>query len=220
MRTCRHFAAALLGLLILVPAGRAEKNADLKPTLVPAASVALDEKFDATALPAEWRVAKGDWQVAGGAVVGKEKASDMHAAVLTLNRPFKTAAVRFSFRRDGATGFNLSFNHAKGHLFRIAVADDGLSLIKDKDKNDAASKQQVLSKIPCKLPPGQWHTLLVEISGEKIALQADNGEKLFAQAPSLDVEKTGYRFVTRGSSISIDDLIIWQAAAKEPPGKR
>jgi hypothetical protein len=210
MRTQTLIPATILGFVLFSPLARAEKNADLKPTLVPATSAVVQENFDAASLPASWRVNKGTWQVSDGAVVGQEKPADMHAAVLTLARPFQSAAVRFSFRRDGATGFNLSFNHPKGHLFRIGVSDDGLTLTKDRDKNDPASRPQVLGKAAGKFPPGAWHTLLVEIDGEKVALQADNGEKLFAKTPAFNVEKTGYRFVTRGSSLLIDDVTIWE----------
>jgi len=202
-------AVAILGVLPAIC--RAEKNADLKPTLIPAANAGLKESFDAAALSEAWRINKGDWQVKEGVVVGKEKAEDMHAAVLTLAKPFSSAAVRFSFRRDGATGFNLSFNHAKGHLFRIAIADGQLTLSKDKDKNDAASKAEVLAQADAKFPAGQWHTLLVEVQGDSVKVQADNGAKLTAKNAALNVEKTGYRFVTRGSSLLIDDLTIWSA---------
>jgi hypothetical protein len=188
---------------------RAEKNADLKPTLIPAATASVKESFDTTALPEAWRVNKGDWQVKDGAVVGKEKAEDMHAAVLTLTKPFSSTAVRFSFKRDGATGFNLSFNHAKGHLFRLAIADGGLTLSKDKDKKDPNSKIEVLARAEGKFPPGQWHTLLVEVQGDTVSVQADNGAKLTAKHADLNVEKTGYRFVTRNSSLLLDDLTIW-----------
>lgn len=209
MRVILGTLGAVVGLSLLAAVGRAEKNADLKPTLVTADAV-VKENFDAASLPEGWKVNKGEWQVTGGAVVGKELPADMHAAVLTLGKPFKSAAVRFSFKRDGAATFNLSFNHPKGHLFRIAVSDDALTLNKDKDKSDPASKIEVLGKAAGKFPAGQWHTLLVEVQGSKVTVQADNGEKILAQVPAFDVEKTGYRFVTRGSSLLIDDLTIWQ----------
>lgn len=202
-------AVAILGVTLAAAVCRAEKNADLKPALIPAANPSVKESFDATALPEAWKVNKGDWQVAGGALVGKEKAEDMHAAVLTLAKPFSSSAVRFSFRRDGATGFNLSFNHAKGHLFRIAIADGAMTLSKDKDKKDPNSKVVQLARAEGKFPPGQWHTLLVEVQGDTVSVQADNGAKLTAKHADLNVEKTGYRFVTRGSSLSIDDVTIW-----------
>jgi hypothetical protein len=130
--------------------------------------------------------------------------------VLTLQKPFKNAILRFSFKCDGITGFNLSFNHAKGHLFRILVTKDGLTINKDKDKKDPNSRVLMLAKADGDFASGEWHTLQVEIQGDKVAVQADNGIKLQASHAGLDVEKTGYRFVMRGSSLMLDDVTIWQ----------
>jgi hypothetical protein len=170
---------------------------------------AAKETFDSGKLPKNWVVNKGDFQVREGSLVGWEKKEDMHAAVLTLQKPFKNSVMRFSFKRDGATGFNLSLNHAKGHLFRILINDDGLTLTKDKDKKDAASKPVVLAKGDGKFPMGEWQTMVVEIVGDQVAVQADNGVKLQASDKALAVEKTGYRFVTRGSKVLIDDVTVW-----------
>ena len=127
-------------------------------------------------------------------------------------QPFKNSIVRFSFKRDGVTAFHISFNHPKGHLFRIIINDDSLTINKDKDKNDPNSKPLVLAKADGKFPTGQWQTLLIEIQGDKVAVLADNGVRAEASHPSLKVEKTGYRFVTRGSSLLLDDLTIWNVA--------
>ena len=118
----------------------AEKDADLKLLISKATKPVVQEKFDGPKLPKGWVVNKGDFQIREGTIAGWEKKEDMHAAVLTLQKPFKNSILRFSFKRDGVTGFNLSFNHPKGHLFRILINDDGLQVNKDKDKKDAASK--------------------------------------------------------------------------------
>jgi hypothetical protein len=52
--------------------------------------------------------------------------------------------------------------------------------------------------------------MLVEIQGDKVTVQADNGIKLAAREPSLDVEKTGFRFVVRGAALLLDDLKVWR----------
>jgi len=199
-----------LCVILLSGIARAEKGAKLNPVLAKPGKVILEELFDGSELAKGWAVNKGTWQIKEGMVVGQEKKEDMHAAVLTLQQPFRNSIVRFSFKRDGATGVNLSFNHPKGHLFRITVTDDALTLVKDKDTKDAASKQQVLAKGDGKFPMGQWITMQVEVQGDKVAVQTDNGVKLEAKSAGLDVEKTGYRFVTRAASLNLDDLTIWQ----------
>ena len=189
----------------------ADEAADLKPLLNQPGKVVVEEKFAAAALPSSWGGVQGDWQVRDGAVVGKEKASDEHPAVLFLNQPHRDAIIRFSFKLDGAKNFAVSLNHPKGHLFRIAVAEDGLTISKDKDKKDPASKAVPLGKAAGKFAPGKWHTLLVETQGAKVSVQADNGAKLDASHPGLDVDKTGYRFVMRGESLRVTDVKVWQA---------
>jgi hypothetical protein len=204
--------AAVLGISVLGigAMARAEKDADLKLQLSKASKTVIQEKFDGAKLPKGWVVNKGDFQVREGTIAGWEKKEDMHAAVLTLQKPFKNSILRFSFKRDGVTGFNLSFNHAKGHLFRILINDDGLTINKDKIKNDPASKPLVLGKAEGKFPTGQWQTLMVEVIGDKVAVQCDNGVKLEVRHPGLEIEKTGYRFVMRGSTLFLDDVNVWE----------
>ena len=210
MMMLRAAVLSSLAMVLSLSVARAEKAADLKPVLAKPGKVVLEEHFGASELAKGWTTPKGNWQIKDGAVVGKEKKEDMHAAVLTLTQPFKNTIVRYSFKRDGATGVTLSFNHPKGHLFRILINDDSLAINKDPDKNVAGSKAKPLAKADGKFPAGQWHTLLVEIQGDKVAVQADNGVKLQASDPSLNVEKTGYRFVMKGESLLLDDLTIWQ----------
>jgi 3-keto-disaccharide hydrolase len=209
MKTLNLVALPLAALLGFASVSRAEKDADLKLLISKASKTVAPEKFDGPKLPKGWVVNKGDFQIREGMLVGWEKKEDMHAAVLTLQKPFKNSILRFSFKRDGATGFNVSLNHPKGHLFRILINDDGLQINKDKDKNDAASKPLVLGKAEGKFPPGQWQTLQIEIVGDKVAVQADNGVKLEVSNPALAVEKTGYRFVLRGSKLLLDDVSVW-----------
>ncbi len=197
---------------------QAEKDTDLKLLIGKVSkSAAIADKFEGPKTPAEghklpkhWVANKGEFQLREGSLAGWEKKEDKHAAVLTLQKPFKNSVIRFSFKRDGVTGFNLSFNHPKGHLFRILINDDGLTINKDKDKNDPASKPQLLGKAEGKFPTGQWQTLQVEIVGDRVAVQADNGVKLEVKNAALDVEKTGYRFVMRGSTLLLDDVNVWE----------
>lgn len=195
-----------LGLLASALPSYAGKGAALKPTLGTAGDVIAEDKFDASALDKSWAVAKGDWQIVDGAVVGKEKAADNHAGVMALNKPIHDTAVQFSLKLDGAKGCDISFNHPKGHLFRVVVTPAGVSIHKDGDKNDKSIKAAELGKVAAKFEPGQWTSFLIEVKGGKVAVQTDTGLKVEGSDPSLDVDKTGYRFVVRGESLAIDDF--------------
>src|SRR4029079_13076941 len=209
-------ALSIFSILGLASASWADKDMELKTLICKANKSAVQEKFDAPKLPKGWAAAKGEFQVREGALAGWEKKEDKHAAVLTLQKPFKNSIIRFSVKRDGVTGFNVSFNHAKGHLFRIMINDDGLVINKDKDKKDPASKPLVLGKAEGKFAPGTWQTMQIEIVGDKVAVQADNGVKLEAKNAALDIEKTGYRFVIKGSTLLLDDVSIWDVQPAQP----
>jgi len=197
-------------VLLLVKLAAAEKGAELKPTLAKPGAIVREDHFESGELAKPWTVGKGDWSVKDGTIVGREKKEDMHAAVLTLPHPHRNTILRYSFKLDGATNFNLSFNHAKGHLFRIVVAENGLTISKDKDKKDDSTKPEVLGKAAGKFPSGQWYTMLVEIQGDRVAVQTDNGVKVEGHDASLDVDKTGYRFVTKNGPLLLDDVTVWQ----------
>ncbi len=189
----------------------AEKNATLEPKLVAAGSATITENFDEplgkTAVPV-----KGEWEVVDGVLIGKELATDKHAAVLNYQKKNRNSAVQFSFKLDGSTnGLSFSLNHSKGHLFRVVVNPNGMTVNLDKDKKDPASKAKVLGGAKGKVESGKWHTLLIEIVDDKVAAQTDNGLSVEASHPSLATEKPNYRFVMRGDSLSIDDLKIWEA---------
>ena len=190
----------------------AGKNADLKLSIPVAGKPTYEASLDNGSLEKPWAVAKGDWVIKDGSIVGKEKVEDKHNAVLALNLPKRDSVIRFSFKMEGSKLFHLSFNHAKGHLFRVQVTPDGLSVNLDKDKKDEKSKAIVLGKSMIAFASGEWHTMQVEINGEKVIIQSDNGAKVEAMSPALNVDKTGYRFVVKGESLLLDDLKVWNVA--------
>jgi hypothetical protein len=208
-----HKPLAILTTLALSSAfSFAAKDADIKPAIATPGKSLLETHFKAGALEAPWTVAKGDWTSQDGALVGKEKASDNHPAVLFLKLPERDSIIRFSYKLDGAKGFALSYNQPTGHLFRVAISADSLTITKDPDKKDPTSKPVQLGKTKAALPVGEWHTILVEVKGDQVEVQTDDGAKVEGKDPSLAVDKTGYRFVVKGESLLIDDVRVWEVA--------
>ena len=210
MKTLTRIALAASIIALSGPLALAGKATDLKPSLAKPGTLVIEEDFSASSLPKAWVPAKGEWIPHDGVMIGKEKKEDQHAAVLTLTQPNHNSIIRFSFKLDGTDGFALSYNSAKGHLFRIQVATGGITINKDKDKKDPNSKAAVLGKAEGKFEQGQWYSMLVEIQGGQVAVQTDNGVKLNATNPELDVDKTGYRFVMRNSAFALDDVRVWE----------
>jgi len=188
----------------------AEKNVSLETKLAAVSSPQVSESFD-KAIAEPMIGVKGEWTVTDGTLVGKELASDQHAAVLSFQKKNRDSVVRFSFKADGNTkGFNFSLNHAKGHLFRVVITPASISINLDKDKKDPESKAVVLATAKGKIENGEWHTLQVEMVGDCVRAQTDGGLKVEASHPKLNTEKPNYRFVMSGDSLSIDDLQIWE----------
>jgi hypothetical protein len=194
----------LLGVAPLFAAKRAQIASELgRP-----GAVILQDDFERSDRGDAWQVAKGDWTIVEGSLVGKELPADKHAAVGSIGGTHRDSIVRFSFQFNGAKQFSFSLNKAKGHLARLNVNEQGLTLLMDKDKADPQSKAEVLAKAQGVIEPNHWHTLQVEIVGDRITARTDSGLKVSGQHPDLACEKPGYRFVVSGESLRIDDLTV------------
>jgi len=196
-----------LALMVFAPTLLpAEKNADLKPVLVKAGKPSQSQTFDNNKLGKQWAVNKGEWQIEENVLVGKELPADKHAAVLTWKLPNRNSMLRCSFQLKDAKFFHLSLNHPRGHLFRVMIDQNGMILRTDRDKKDPQSRPITLAKAQSKLDPEKWYTLQLEMQGDKVSAQLDNGLKVTGQHPSLNSKKTGYRFVMKGTTLLLDDL--------------
>ena len=209
-----HWTSRLcLAVLFLMPCSPtilADKNTMLQPQISEPGNAATQLTFD-QALDTSFVPVKGEWKIVDGCVTGKELAADKHAAVLNYQKKNRNSVVRFSFKLDGTTtGFHFSLNHAGGHLYRVIVTPQGVTINLDKNKKEAASRAQMLARAAGNFEQGKWYTMQVEMLGEKVAVQTDNGLAIQASHPTLDTDKPNYRFVMKGESLSIDDLQVWQ----------
>ncbi|MCP5541928.1 MAG: hypothetical protein H7A53_04705 [Akkermansiaceae bacterium] len=169
--------------------------------------VASDD-FSGSALSEKWNVAKGAWTITDGKLKGVELASDKHAAVATYVAPHTNSKVKLSFQLAGSDGFHLSFNHEKGHLFRVIVTSKDATLTTDKDKKDPASKAVQLCKVEGAFEQGKTYTVTCETKGDSVTAEFDNGVKLSGSDPSLATKKTGYRLVVKGEGVLFDDFAV------------
>ena len=205
----RSIASLAVATLLFVTPALAEKNTKLEPKIAKLGTLALEQAFDSP-LKKTMVAVKGEWNVVDGVLIGKELASDHHAAVLNCVKQNRNSVVRFSFKFDGDTrGMHFSLNKKRGHLFRVIVSPTKLSINLDKDKKDPASKAVALGNANGKFVPGNWYTMQIEMVGDQVAVQTDNGMELAVSHEKLDVDKPGYRLVMRGNSLSIDDLHVW-----------
>jgi arylsulfatase A-like enzyme len=161
----------------------------------------------------EWRVAKGKWEAAGGAVRVAELEDDMHAAVARHAMPFRDAIIQYDFKLDGGQATSLSVNTANGHLCRVLITAAGLTLKKDADRADkkAGVKGSVLETRKVAITPGAWHTVLIELRGNEMVASLDGKEVALAEHKALDVEKANFGLTVRGASVSFRNLRVWEA---------
>ena len=199
----------ILFLCTVVSPVSADKNVAIDPVLGKLGSPAVEETFDKP-LDKPMIAVKGQWKVVDGVLVGKELAADEHAAVLNYQKKNRNSIVRLSFQfKDKTNGFNFSLNHAKGHLFRVVITPQALVVRLDKDKKDPQSKPINLGNAKASFKKGQWYTLQVEMIGDKVVAQTDNGAIVKASHEKLDTVKPNYRLVMRAESLLIDDLHVW-----------
>ena len=168
---------------------------------------AHSDDFSAPSLAEPWKAAKGSWTVEDGKLKGAEVAADKHAAVLTYPALHTDSKVSLSFQLAGSQGFHLSFNHPKGHLFRVVVSEGGVSLRSDKDKKDPESKSVLLDQKETQFDQGKTHTLICETKGDTATVTIDDSVKLTGSHTSLASEKTGYRLVVKGDGVLFDDFV-------------
>src|SRR5437867_816862 len=107
MKIARIVLPASFALALAATSSRAEKAASLTPILAKPGKVVVEENFDGAKLGKSWAANKGDWQPKDGTLVGKEKKSDNHPAVLLLDKPNRNSIIQFSFKLDGVKSFNL-----------------------------------------------------------------------------------------------------------------
>lgn len=168
----------------------------------------IKDDFSGDSLSENWAAAKGDWKNQDGMLSGAELESDSHAAVLTYKAVHHNAKGEIKFQLNGSKGFHLSFNHPKGHLFRIIVSESSAVLRTDKDKKDPASQSLNLKTVKGTFEQGKTYTMNFEIAGDTFAFEFDNGVKGQGSHESLKKEKTGYRLIVQGDGVLFDDFAI------------
>lgn len=162
-------------------------------------------------LGGDWRAAVGKWEVVDGSVHGTEVSADHHAAAARHPIKFRDGVIQYSFKLDGAKWTSLSLNDAKGHVCRVLITPEGLSVRKDDHDKAGPDKAAVLQARQVAIEPGRWHTLLVEFRGPEMLARVDGEIVAFGSNDKIDVEKTNFGLIVSGTSVSFKDLALWDA---------
>ena len=208
-RGMKPFPAILSVLIATTLVGLGEEAPKL--TIAKLGTPIFSDDFSGDTLGKDWTGVKGRWEVKSGAIVGAELEADHHAGVLNLQKPNHNLVLQFDFVLQGAKGFSLSFNHSKGHLWRVTINEAGAQLRKDLDKKDPNSKTILMGDAKTALEKGKKHTLTAEVVGEKIAVRIGDSISLEGSHAEFDTDKPNIRFVVQGESVVIDNVTVWEA---------
>lgn len=193
-----------------------KESMKLKPLLSQPEELIFGEEFND--FGPKWHAGHGDWTFAEGHVRGATRASDHHGADYAHPQKFRDAICQLVFKFDGSKtiDFNLIKNDSAGkreHVGKIFWTTDSMKLVAQTGIGPTTKNITLVEK-PAKLADGQWHTALVEMVGDEIAVQLDTGDTLRAKHELFDVEKTGVTVATNGVAALFDDFKLWKAVRK------
>ncbi|MBN9119798.1 MAG: hypothetical protein J0I06_11675 [Planctomycetes bacterium] len=203
----------LLPLVLFAAVGTAaaERRADPQTVMVTTGKVLLDAPLNA-ALGKDWKVGKGKWEAADGAVRGAELKDDMHGAVARHDLAVKDAVIAFSFKLDGAKTISLSLNGAKGHISRVRINPKGVSVVKDdQDGKSGPDTAAVLDTATVDIKPGEWHSLVVELRGPDILATLDGKHTAFGTHDAIAKDKANFGLTVAGETASFKGLKVYEA---------
>ncbi len=189
----------------------------IKPLLGEPGKLLIHETFSTKELPSQTSVAHGFWTIEEGCLKGVEDLSEEHSAIFSIGPDTGDATIELRFQCVGKEAvFELGFNRADGtgHMLRIRPTPQTLTVFKEKPKNDPNASFGLVAKEDFETKPDEWHTLLVEVRGEKVAVQIDGKVAAEGSHPGMVNRKAPYRFVVDGDHVLIDDVKIWASEAE------
>jgi len=161
-----------------------------------------------------WNVAKGDWQIHDGTLVGKEKKEDNHAAVLRAHGP--------ESRLDHPPFLQVRRRH---HSERQLQPSEGAPVPCEHHAcwgrdHHRRGQETIRAPRPCRSAKprrnsrgGQWYTIQVEIKGQKVAVQTEQRRQDRRQQSRA---RCGTRPVSvlspAGSRSFLADVKAWEVA--------
>lgn len=205
-------AAGLLSFSSAIAADT-EKTTDAETLMCERGKLLLSDDFQKP-FASPWKVAKGKWEVAGGAIQGSELKADMHGAVVRTNIAARNLVVQYSFKLEGAKSTTLSINDAAGHNSRVLINKTGITARKDDHDHAGPDKAEVLQVVQTPIADGEWHTLVVEINGPEFLARLDGKQVAYGSHVAINVDKTNLGLTVAGESTSFKNFRVWEATPK------
>ena len=189
--------------------------ADLPTTMSERGKLLFSDDFAGDAPKPEWGQLKGKWRVANGALRGAEVETDNHAGVTRNRFDYRNVVFQFSFQLDGCKTASLSLNNQEGHVGRVILTAKSFTLQRDQPNKKTEGKAAKLATKEAPLGDGQWHTLVVEVVGERMLAKLDDKVVAFGEHAGLDTGKQDFGFTVAGSSLLVKNVRVWEATPKQ-----
>ncbi len=174
--------------------------------------------IEGSALSSQWKAAKGKWEVADGVLRGAELVADKHGAVIRTAQKIQDIVIAYEVKLDGAKVTSLSINGPKDHLARITVAPNRFVVQRDDQDHDGPDKAVVFLNKDMKLDPGTWHSVVLEMVGDKMVGTLDGKITGEGSDPTFAANlKSSPGFTVAGESASFRNVRIY--IAKPEPKK-
>jgi hypothetical protein len=183
------------------------------------------EAFDRPeSLPAKgqpgWHGGIGEWRIEGGVLTEKdekpsEKRPNGHEAVCEHVTEAGDVVITAEFKLGGSpqVGFVCRDTlNPNNHLGRVLITPKGLSLLKMSGISKE-TRREVLQTIETPMDPDAWHSILIEISGDR--WQARVGPHLLSARHERFKDLKGrIGMVARGEGAQFRNVAVWKAKPK------
>ena len=130
----------------------------------------------------------------------------------------RNVVIQYALKLDGARGTALIFNDAKGHICRVQITPQLLTVRKDDHDRDGPDQGAILQALKTPIAPGSWHTVLIEIQGSEMLARIDGTAVAYGSNDGIDRDKTLFGLVVLGASASFKDLVRLGGAAEPRVG--
>lgn len=156
---------------------------------------------------------RGPWKIADGVAACTQddalyKQFKDHGPIIRWDLPFENARIRFRYRADAsAKTFVFTANGETGHVFRfVTSAERGTDLRAFPPGGEAKSIS--IGRGGPKLQPGDWVSVVVELSGAKATVKIGDDHETTAEHPSLSRPKKDVSLGFSFGAVAIRDFAI------------
>lgn len=168
----------------------------------------------------QWRDGLGDWKTVDGAAYAiqegpSEKRPNGHEAVCEYVTDMGDFVLTAEFKMNDSPQAGFVFrdtNQPNLHQGRVMIRPNAFWIQKMSGISKETRREE-LKRIKHDIDPKQWHTITIEVSGDRMRATID-GQALEGTHERFLDRKGRIGFVARGEGALFRNVAIWEAAAK------